>query len=171
MAKVSGKKTAPSKKTKRPILVPVDFSPHSVSALLEACEWAECKGQSIVVLHVVHDPAEMPGYYGKVTKKKKLLRIEDLAKEAVEEFMKDMIEQHPECDRLRKAETALVVGLPTNRILEMVEKLNAAMVVMGSQGRTGLKHLMLGSKAEQIARLCPVPVLIVKNGDHKRIAI
>ena len=170
MATASGKKAASDKKSKRPVLVPVDFSPHSVSALIEACEWAECKRQPIVVLHVVHDPAEMPGYYGKVTKKKKLVRIEDLAKEALDEFMKDVIEQNPGCDRLRKAETALVLGLPANRILEMVEKFDAGLVIMGSQGRTGLKHLMLGSKAEQIARLCPVPVLIVKNGKHKRAA-
>jgi len=38
------------------------------------------------------------------------------------------------------------------------------MVVMGSQGRTGLKHMMLGSKAEQVIKLCPVPVTIVKSG-------
>ena len=165
------KKAASSKKKKRPILVPVDFSPHSLSALIKACEWAECTDQPIVVLHVVHDPAEMPGYYGKVTKKKKLLRIEDLAKEAFEEFMSDMIEQHSACARLRKAETVLVMGLPANRILEMVEKLDAAMVIMSSQGRTGLKHLMLGSKAEQIVRLCPVPVLIVKDGKQKQITV
>ena len=170
MATASGKKAASDKKSKRPILVPIDFSAHSAPALIKACEWAECTNQPIVVLHVVHDPAEMPGYYGKVTKKKKLLRIEDLAREALGEFMRDMIEQHPECTRLRKAETRLVVGLPANRILEMADKLDAAMVVMSSQGRTGLEHLMLGSKAEQIVRLCPVPVLIVKNGKHKPIS-
>jgi nucleotide-binding universal stress UspA family protein len=37
------------------------------------------------------------------------------------------------------------------------------MVVMGSQGRTGLKHLFLGSKAEQVVHLCPTPVTIVKQ--------
>ena len=39
------------------------------------------------------------------------------------------------------------------------------MVVMGSQGRTGLKHLVIGSKAAQIVQLCPVPVTIVKKRD------
>ena len=52
---------------------------------------------------------------------------------------------------------------------EVADQVDAGMVVMGSQGRTGLKHLMLGSKAEQIVRLCPVPVLIVKNGTHDHI--
>ena len=168
--KTAGKKKAASdKKSKRPILVPVDFSEQSIAALVKACEWAECTNQQIIVLHVVHDPAEMPGYYGKVTKKKKLLRIEDLVKEVFDEFMHDTIEQYPGCDRLRKAKTVLVIGLPANRILEMVDKVDAAMVIMSSQGRTGLKHLMLGSKAEQIVRLCPVPVLIDKNGKHKHI--
>jgi nucleotide-binding universal stress UspA family protein len=161
---------ASDKKSKRPILVPVDFSQPSVEALLKACELAECAHQPLVVLHVVHDPAEMPGYYGKVTKKKKLLRIEDLAQEAFDGFMRDTIEEHPDVDRLGKAKTMLVVGLPANRILEVVDKIHASMVVMGSQGRTGLKHFMLGSKAEQVVRLCPVPVLIVKGEKHKHTA-
>jgi nucleotide-binding universal stress UspA family protein len=56
-----------------------------------------------------------------------------------------------------------VVGLPVNRILEMIKITKASMVVMGSQGRTGMQHIMLGSKAEQIVRLSPVPVMIVKK--------
>jgi universal stress protein A len=36
------------------------------------------------------------------------------------------------------------------------------MIVMGSQGRTGLAHLLLGSKAERVVRLSPIPVTIVK---------
>jgi len=41
------------------------------------------------------------------------------------------------------------------------------MIVMGSQGRTGIAHMMLGSKAEQVVRLSPVPVTIVKDGNRK----
>lgn len=151
-----------SKKNKSPILVPIDFSPYSQAALLKASELAECTGQPLLVLHVIHDPAEMPGYYGQVTKKKKLMRIEDLAKEACDAFLDSVIEQYPTVRPLRKAQRLLVVGLPATRILEVVDRMGASMVVMGSQGRTGLDHLMLGSKAEQIVRLCPVPVMIVK---------
>jgi len=151
------------KQGSQPILVPVDFSAHSTAALLKACELAECTGDPLLVLHVVHDPAEMPGYYGQVTKKKKLVRIEDLARESFNEFMKTTVAEYPDVKKLKKVEQMLVVGLPISRIIEVAKKRNASMVVMGSQGRTGLKHVLLGSKAEQVVRLCPVPVLIVKK--------
>jgi nucleotide-binding universal stress UspA family protein len=152
-----------AKKSNKPILVPVDFSAHSKAALLKACELAGCTNDPVLVLHVVHDPADMPGYYGQVTKKKKLLRIEDLARESFDDFMQAVIEENRDVKLLKKVERMLVVGLPVNRILEVAKKRDVSMVVMGSQGRTGLKHLMLGSKAEQVTRLCQAPVLIVKQ--------
>ena len=56
-----------------------------------------------------------------------------------------------------------MVGLPVTRILEVATKTEAQMIVMGSQGRTGLSHLLLGSKAEKVAQLAPIPVTIVKT--------
>ncbi|MGD8587670.1 MAG: universal stress protein [Chromatiales bacterium] len=150
------------KQAKGPILVPVDFSPHSAAALLHACEMAHCMHRSIVVLHVVHDPAEMPGYYSKLTKKKNLVRLEDLARDMLDRFMHEFKRNHPGFKVLQKADVMLVLGLPVTRILQVVEKLHASQVVMGSQGHTGLQHLLLGSKAEQVVRLAPVPVTIVK---------
>ena len=155
---------------RQPILVPVDFSSHSKPALLKACELAECTGDPLLVLHVVHDPAEMPGYYGQVTKKKKLLRIQDLARESFDEFMKTTAAENPDVKKLKKAEDMLVLGLPVSRIIEVAKKRNASMVVMGSQGRTGLAHVLLGSKAEQLVRLAPLPVMIVKENTNKKAA-
>jgi nucleotide-binding universal stress UspA family protein len=60
-------------------------------------------------------------------------------------------------------EGKLVVGLPVTRILEVVDRFKPFLVVMGSEGRTGLSHMLLGSKAEQVVRLCPAPVTIVKE--------
>jgi len=152
-----------AKKGKQPILVPVDFSAHSKAALLKACELAGCTDVPVLVLHVIHDPADMPGYYGAVTKKKKLVRVEDLAKESFDDFVRAIVGEHADVEALKSVEKMLVIGLPVNRILEVAEKKHASMVVMGSQGRTGIKHLLLGSKAEQVVRLCPAPVMIVKN--------
>lgn len=147
------------------ILAPVDFSDHSEAALIQAAAFAEMMPATLIVLHVVHDPGEMPGYYAKLIKKKKVTRIQDIAAEAFDEFMDDVLDDHPGLDSLRDAVRLMVTGLPVTRILELVEYLEPIMVVMGSQGRTGLKHLVIGSKAAQIVQLCPVPVTIVKKSD------
>ena len=145
------------------ILVPVDFSAHSEDALVFAAELADMTSASLMVLHVVHDPGEMPGYYSKLVKKKRVGRIQDIAKEVFDDFIKQFIADHPSLKAIHAAENLMVIGLPVTRILQVVDKVNPYMVVMGSQGRTGLKHLFIGSKAEQIVQLCPVPVTIVKR--------
>ena len=149
------------------ILVPVDFSAHSEAALLTAAGYSEAMGASLVVLHVVHDPGEMPGYYSKLIKKKRATKIQDMASEAFDHFMDRAIEESDGIAALKEADRLMVRGLPVTRILEVVEHLEPMMVVMGSQGRTGLKHLVIGSKATQIVQLCPVPVTIVKKLDLK----
>ncbi len=147
------------------ILVPVDFSGHSQAALIQACEFARVMRTSLTVLHVVHDPGEMPGYYAKLIKKKRSMRMQDVAAEAFQEFVAATIDKNSECAVLKEAELLMVIGLPVSRILEVVTELEPLMVVMGSQGRTGLRHLVIGSKAAQIVQLCPVPVTIVKKAD------
>lgn len=156
-------KAASSKSGGNTILVPVDFSDHSKAALMQGCEFAQLMGASLIVLHVVHDPGEMPGYYAKLVKKKRSIRMQDVAAEAFQEFIAGTIEAYPDCAELREAELLMVIGLPVSRILEVVNGLKPIMVVMGSQGRTGLKNLVIGSKAAQIVQLCPVPVTIVKK--------
>ena len=71
----------------KPLLVPVDFSPHSEAALLKACELAACMKLPIVVLHVAHDPGDMQGYYKRTSKKNQLMRIEDIAREMLDDFV------------------------------------------------------------------------------------
>jgi nucleotide-binding universal stress UspA family protein len=158
-------KTARGETERGIILAPVDFSDHSEAALVQAARFAELMPASLVVLHVVHEPGEMPGYYAKLIKKKKATRIQDIAAEVFDEFMDRVAEENPELHSLRDAGRLMVTGLPVTRILEVVEHLDPIMVVMGSQGRTGLKHLVIGSKAAQIVQLCPVPVTIVKKPD------
>jgi nucleotide-binding universal stress UspA family protein len=167
--KSSRKSPAPGtlKKGKHPILVPVDFSAHSEAALEYATHLAECLQTPLAVLHVVHDPGDAPGYYHVKGREKQLLRLEDVASDMLNEFMVKMLEQHSGNKVLEKAERLLVTGLPVTRILEVANKLGVEMVVMGSAGRTGLSHFLLGSKAEQVLRLCPFPVTIVKLPENQ----
>lgn len=145
------------------ILVPVDFSAHSEAALLFAAECAGRMDATLNVLHVVHDPGESPGYYLVKGRKKQLRRLEDVAKEMLDDFVNRVQEENKDLLALNKLKAMLVTGLPVNRILEIAKKSNSKMIVMGSQGRTGLSHIILGSRAEQVVRLSPIPVTIVKN--------
>ncbi len=145
-----------------PILVPVDFSEHSEAALLFAGELAMCMSSPLVVLHVIHDPGDAPGFYAGRQSENEIQNMEEVAAEMMDEFMKRMVKNHPDCKNLGSANTMLVVGLPVTRVLEAADKVQARMIVMGSKGRTGLSHVLLGSKAEQIVRLSPIPVTIVK---------
>ena len=140
-----------------------DFSVHSEAALLFAAECADRMDATLNVLHVVHDPGDAPGYYLVKGRKKQLRRLEDVANDMLDDFVHRVQEENKDLPALNKLNTLLVTGLPVNRILEIAKKSNTKMIVMGSQGRTGLSHLMLGSRAEQVVRLSPIPVTIVKK--------
>ena len=151
------------------LLVPVDFTPFSEEALLFASELAEKIGDQLLVLHVIHDPLEAPGFYAQKGKKKKFLRsMEEAAEEMMDEFLNKMRKNHPDQAPIKKAIPLLVVGTPVTRIVEIAEKKQAWMIIIGSHGRTGLSKLMLGSKAEQVVRLSPIPVTVVKSPREKK---
>lgn len=152
-------------KDEAPILVGLDFTEDSKAALLWACEYSACVGFPIVAVHVIHDPSEAPGYYRQADED--LLRpLEDVAADMMTQFLDQMREDYPEALKLNDVETTLVKGIPATRILEVAESIGARMIVMGSRGRTGLPHLLLGSKAERVAQLAPIPVTIVKAKNH-----
>ncbi len=143
------------------VLVAVDFAPDSEAALVWACGFANCVEAGLAVLHVVHDPGDAPGYYRKDGPD--LLRpMEDVAAEMLEQFLEDFAKKHPDLEAVKTAERVLVKGIPATRILEVAKKTGARLIVMGSQGRTGLPHLLLGSKAQRVVQMSPIPVTIVK---------
>jgi nucleotide-binding universal stress UspA family protein len=149
------------------ILVPVDFSALSEQALLLAVELGRCLRRRVLVLHVVHDPGSMPGYYSRALKQKHLTRIEDGAALMLDEFLKRVVTEHGDLIKRKQLDHMLVTGLPSSRILEVAKMSGASMIVIGSKGLTGLKHLLIGSVAEQVVHLSPIPVTVVKSERKK----
>lgn len=151
---------------KKRILVAVDFSDDSASALNYAADLCARLDDRLIILHVIHDQAGSPGYYTEKKikgEKKRLKRLEEIAEEMLGVFLERQIVDHPENKGvLKKAERMLVSGLTVTKILQVVEKTAPELLVLGNRGRTSLKHILLGSKAEQLARLCPIPVMLVK---------
>ena len=160
----AGETAAAAPAARDAILCAVDFSADSEAALLWACRQARLAGARLVVLHVVHDPAESPGFY----------RDEDaawlrpmihVAEEMMDEFLARLREANPEVPALAAPEARLVSGLPSGRIVEVALQEEAGHVVIGSRGRTGLPHILLGSVAERVAQTAPMPVTIVKQAE------
>lgn len=144
--------------TSGPILVAVDFSDHSLAALRWGATAAQRFGAPLLVLHVVHDPEAAPGsYLGEDDGHTR--RMEERAAELLDEFLERAAAEFP---ALGQPGSLLTVGLPATRILEVAEREGAQLIVVGSRGRTGLSHLLLGSKAMRVAQLSPIPVTIVK---------
>jgi nucleotide-binding universal stress UspA family protein len=65
-----------------------------------------------------------------------------------------------------KVETHLTEMLPATAVVEAAGRLHVDLIVMGTRGLTGLKHVLLGSVAERTLRTAPCPVLTVKAHDH-----
>jgi nucleotide-binding universal stress UspA family protein len=156
------------KKYKNTLLVAVDFTSFSEEALAFASQLAGKLTARLLVLHVIHDPAEAPGFYARKGKKKKFLQsMEEAAEEMMEEFLKKMRQAYPDQMPIKEAIPLLVVGTPVTRIVEIAEKKQASMIIIGSHGRTGLAHLLVGSKAQRVVQLSPIPVTVVKTSKKK----
>lgn len=142
------------------ILVPVDESPISYSAVEHALALAKNQDAHVTIVSVVAvDPFVGVDFYAIApaiteyfmqAEKSAQLRLEDIK----QSFIRDGIE----------VDTRLVHGVsPTEGILQVADELNVDLIIMGSHGRTGLKKAMLGSVAQNILTQCPIPVLIVKE--------
>jgi nucleotide-binding universal stress UspA family protein len=158
---VDGKAPA-SGAEKRPILVPVDFSSCSRNALLFASQFASCVGAPILVLHVVHDQNRKPGFYTNNRSRMSMRPMVDVAADMLDEFIEDVRRNDPDSETLASVRTLLVNGLPAQRIGEISVRENAALIVMGTHGRSGLSRLASGSVAADVVIHSLVPVTVVK---------
>lgn len=154
--------TPASGSDKRPILVPVDFSSCSRAALLFASHFVSCVRAPILVLHVVHDLNSKPGLYRNIHSEGSMRPIDDVAADMLAEFLEDVRQYNPASNALASVRTLLISGLPAQRITEIASREDAALIVMGTHGRSGLSRLASGSVAAEVMTRSPVPVTVVK---------
>ena len=116
----------------------------------------------VLVLHVVHDSTVAPDYY-QIDDGDWLAPLEEAAEARMQQFVEEMQKAGSGFKSMESLEPRLTVGQPVPKILEVAEEIDARLIVMGSQGLTGLAHLLIGSKAEQVVRMSKIPVTIVKK--------
>ena len=146
------------------ILLPTDFSATSEIAFNYVLDLAPRKASSVHLLHVIDDASVATAYPDGFYVELPGIRAQ-LAQEATRR-LEEMVEC---CAGRGVAATASVgVGRPATLILETATNSGTDLIVMGTHGRTGLAHLMLGSVAERVLRVAPCPVLTLR--DTARVA-
>ncbi len=141
----------------RRILVPTDFSPTAGVALDLARQLAVAFGAEVHLLHVrilLDDPNQEEELQAEL---ERLMNRSDQRTRELLGRTRDTVTEvvvHPH----------LVRGIaPAESVVEAVGDLGCDLVVMGTHGRRGLKHLLMGSVAEEVTRTSPVPVLTVRS--------
>ena len=140
------------------ILVPTDFSKDADHALSTAIDLAGVFEANIVVMHAYHiDLALASPVVGAGTLPQEY--YDDLRARAAAE-----VERAAESVRAQgiEATSIAVAGPASTAILEQAEIIPASLIVIGTRGLSGLKHVMLGSVAERVLRMAPCPVMTVK---------
>ena len=139
------------------ILVPSDFSECSDAALRYGLELARRFDARLHLLHVVQDPLTQPwaaeGFSAPLFEV-----VADWRKEAMERLAALV----PAADATRVTVEA-TVAFPFNEIIRCATENNIDLIVMGTHGRGGMSHMLLGSIAEKVIRRSPCPVLTVRH--------
>ncbi len=143
------------------ILVPADFSACSASGLQLAIEMATKLGSEVHVVHVV-EPARyvQPGMMV-TTAEQKHVPIEDFAREY---YGAEMAEFLAKVDAGSvKVSNEVLDGVPHETIERLALEGGYDLIVIGTHGRRGIKHMLIGSVAERVVRRAPCPVLTVRG--------
>lgn len=143
------------------VLVPVDFSDTSLRSVAQARAMARQFGGSVVLLHVV----EISYSYADVAVFDQAALERDL-REGAEQRLDDLAagcraEGVP-------AETHVRMGRPARVIAEAATEHKADLIVISTHGYTGLKHVLLGSTAENVVRYAPCPVLVLRGAPQEK---
>ncbi len=138
------------------IIVPTDFSACAEEALGVAIELARKFDSHLTLVHACEPPTY--AYMGMVTTPLDLVTpVQDAAREALRQAAEVLRTKYP------SSEALLLFGLATVELLAAIDSNKADLVVMGTHGRTGITHALLGSIAERLVRTSPVPVLTVRK--------
>ncbi len=141
------------------ILVTTDLSPFSLAALEYAVSFGMLYTSKLYLLHV-HEGKE--GHHGKEASADQ--SVHDV-RVALDEFIRMNV----------PSQTRLVAvvrrGSPAEEIKRFAQEEGIDLIVMATHGRTGVRHMVMGSVVERVVRLCSVPVLTVKPHPFREIMI
>ncbi len=143
------------------ILCPTDLSDECRPALAMACEWAKQFGAELHLLHVVAGLSNPYPYLGPPFNE--AMSWETMIRQKARDALTAC--ELPEGFALLRVVRELRSGSPVAQIEEYAKEKGIDLIVMGTHGRSGFSHLLLGSVAENVVRRAPCSVLTVRPAE------
>jgi universal stress protein A len=155
---------APSWNAWKRICCPVDFSPASEVALTTACGLARAFEAELTLLHVRTVP-------GSAIPEGMLEPTEEVAHDLSGPSDRPLVAWKARAEALgvAKVDATTSVGDPAQEIVELARRAGTDAIVLGTHGRRGLRHAVLGSVAEKVVRLAPCAVVTVSAETASRL--
>ena len=147
------------------ILVATDFSPASDAALSSGRELARSFGSTLTVVHVVEDiAARSLGIDGGM-----LLTEPDVQRQFEVDARTEIDAAISSADRVDLKATGVILrsSAPAAAIVSCAHERGIDLIVMGTHGRSGFAHLLMGSVSERVVQTAPCPVLTVRHPEHE----
>ena len=139
------------------ILFATDFSENSDHAFDYAFSLAHRFNSKLVILHVINEPVDLRGFYVPHVSFENLEKeIEEGAEKMMNKFCLAKIKE------FTNYETLIVTGIPYEEIIKKAETEKVSLIVLGTQGRSGIDHFLFGSTAERVVRKATCPVMTVR---------
>ena len=146
------------------ILCPTDFSENSEYALKYALALATLTQADLQLFHVVEPityPQSTEFFEPVLDEVELMMKMETAFQQQLEDQVTTLKAKYP------KIKGKLVTGNTFLEIIQAARDDDLDMIVMGTHGRTGLAHVLIGSVAERVVREAPCPVLTVKHPEHE----
>jgi universal stress protein A len=141
------------------ILFSTDFSENSEPALNLALEQVKAFQGELLILHVVDSWAGFPSYQHGVC-----LNVQEVVQSCLESAQARLDQMVEELGKVTNGvKTYSRIGVPAQEIARLADEESVDMIVMGTHGWTGLRHMLLGSVAENVLRTAKCPVLVVRS--------
>ncbi len=152
--------------TIKKVLVPIDFSDYSKSALKYAVNFAKSFSAEIVLVYVVEPVIYPPDFsMGQIAMPSMNSEWDERAKEELQKLAKSEIPGES------IVKTIIKTGKPFVEIIETAKEENIDLIIIATHGHSGVEHILFGSTAEKVVRKAPCPVLTlrepIKGFDYK----
>ena len=146
----------------RKILMPVDFSACAKKTLAYAIPFAKMFGAELTLLYVLEPYPAVPELAA--------MDVEAMQLQARESCRETLTKLHQGIPAEVASKSELRLGNPPFEIVQAAKDLGTDLIILSTHGRTGLRHVFLGSTTERVVRHANCPVLVVREEEHEFVA-